>query len=1101
MARLVAVGAIASALQADASRLRNVRPAFIHSGSLTRTVSRWTSSFNNDSVVEGAGDVVGDVAEVFEGEKKPVLVCGRNPVVDSESERASCPAECPLLAEKRGNEQHCDFHCVDSSKEACIAMDPKTTVPDLELGYCRPCAVQGCSECARDGTDNCAKCYTGYFLQDGQCVNTFRHGWYIFGFVLVVIVALVILWVVDLSLRPITNRRVLQNALELRSRAKLRQPKAEENADMDTRQSSRALWPYSTNLCRNGQVAGPGLTLAFNFQVAIVIWAVVMAVSWLCLGYYANALEPVPFGEEPDLFRMGTRKWDSARQQCMVIAWGYETQHRLMWTKVAYLTFAYVFTFMGSLLFSVRQLRMFQSMDIHMTTHKDFCAIASGLAGISGERRLEEELKEFFEKETGKEVMTVSVSYVYIGREDEFMDIVDNDMIIMHHMWKHRNPTGEPESEESEEDEVEDDEDEEMTQSERQKMKEQEHADLTLEATRSSKQLETTTEQTIRTRIMRSVESVFLSTPMQKALTRGRAKGFQKRHQTRRETDNSNTRQVQSSAQKGKGAMKDMRMQDHNDETIQKLSELKTSGKVFVVFNTEQERDDIVEAWQSRTTDENKKGVKFEGMTVTLTVADSEPESVRWENFADEAEPFNLSKKILWGVGCIVVALAVWTGVFYLPFVWVSASASYTYGAAPSGASTFVFGMVVVAGNALMYTTCSEITDRMRFPYRSDAEICYMMFYTVACTFNVVLDIVVTAMVSYWTLSGLGARMYNGKPIEDAGSVVQILCTYGMQRELGHSTKAYAWPSTFLIPFLLEGLTIYIPYQIMVLLVRTHSDIHTSSAEAYLASIPFDLSRYADIHLNIILAVLILFFPGGYNLEIYFGLAVAGLWIYFYDHVRVLRFCPSFNYASMDVDWWAQWMMAFPCAILLSALFWKLNQDQDFELSRAMFGDTLGDPDHSSLGITVIAAALFGLHILVHSLLLWKIVPLFGINMKDNRPGQTVPQTYKECAERLPCSWITANPINCLRSDYIYQHEPPMVHCVPGKEHLMMKNTQVGQYFSDIKSPTEDYDEWTPSRVWDNMKTSIKSAVGNEDKPTLEKVTEEPSDEPKGAKK
>ena len=35
------------------------------------------------------------------------------------------------------------------------------------------------------------------------------------------------------------------------------------------------------------------------------------------------------------------------------------------------------------------------------------------------------------------------------------MDIVDNDMIIMHHMWKHRNPTGEPESEESEEDEFE----------------------------------------------------------------------------------------------------------------------------------------------------------------------------------------------------------------------------------------------------------------------------------------------------------------------------------------------------------------------------------------------------------------------------------------------------------------------------------------------------------------------------------------------------------------------------------------------------------------------------------------------------------------------
>merc|ERR1719188_1361003 len=158
-----------------------------------------------------------------------------------------------------------------------------------------------------------------------------------------------------------------------------------------------------------------------------------------------------------------------------------------------------------------------------------------------------------------------------------------------------------------------------------------------------------------------------------------------------------------------------------------------------------------------------------------------------------------------------------------------------------------------------------------------------------------------------------------------------------MQRELADNLLAYSFPGTFLLPFLIEPIAaIYLPYKLMVLLTRSHREITITTAEAHLASIPFDLSRYADIHLNVILAALILMFPGGYNLLMFFGLAISHVWIYFYDHVRVLRASPSFDYVSMDIDWWAQWMFCIPCGIILSTSVFKYNQMERFAPSKEL---------------------------------------------------------------------------------------------------------------------------------------------------------------------
>ena len=35
-----------------------------------------------------------------------------------------------------------------------------------------------------------------------------------------------------------------------------------------------------------------------------------------------------------ELFYLGTRRFGTPRHNCILVSWGYETQQRLMWTKV-----------------------------------------------------------------------------------------------------------------------------------------------------------------------------------------------------------------------------------------------------------------------------------------------------------------------------------------------------------------------------------------------------------------------------------------------------------------------------------------------------------------------------------------------------------------------------------------------------------------------------------------------------------------------------------------------------------------------------------------------------------------------------------------------
>merc|ERR1740138_34699 len=190
--------------------------------------------------------------------------------------------------------------------------------------------------------------------------------------------------------------------------------------------------------------------------------------------------------------------------------------------------------------------------------------------------------------------------------------------------------------------------------------------------------------------------------------------------------------------------------------------------------------------------------------------------------------------------------------------------------------------------------------------------------------FNVLLDMVVTYYTAMKIMDGLDFRTYDGKRLSDIEAFTDQFETYAMQRSLAENAYRYAFPSTFLVPFILEPIvTILVPYQIGILIIRTHREARGTCAEAYIAAFDFDLGRYADILLNVFLGILIFYFPGGYTWSLFYGMFVSHIVIYAFDHWRVLQVIPRVKIVNRQVDWWAQATMAACCALIMSCLVFK----------------------------------------------------------------------------------------------------------------------------------------------------------------------------------
>lgn len=932
--------------------------------------------------------------------------CGVDMRVTMQMEKdLRCPAKCPLMVKDTFDTMFCEFRCVANAVSNCKSSNPETTVPDLKRGVCRACDVLGCARCVHDGTDTCAECASGYQLSAGKCHSQFAWVKYSSCIILAVLVLFVIAWVVTLQGRPITNPATLLHALGVRSRMKLHRPihLPSDEGDVEGAPTAggqaRKLWPISTNLCTTN-VLGPGVILSFNFQMALIIWATILALAWLAIGFSI---------EFPTLFILGTMRATTEWENCWIVQWGFNTQQRLMWTKVAYLVFAYFFTFLGAIIFAVCQLRRFESTDRLNSTHKDFCAKISGLPHLIGSVHVEEEIKRTMASISGQRVIGVSVCWDMGDNEDLLMQIIESDL-------------------------------------------DKRDTDLHGQSVPSADSFRCG----LANRLFNGIEATFLSSAFQKVLTkRSGHKALPNRHSRRA------TKPDPKDEETGHVMVVD---------PIHELHKLQTTSQAFVVFDTEGARDAAVESMRD--------GIEFRGVTLKIEAAPCEPDRLMWANMHNESLT-DTARDITLGIFKILLALLVWTSAFFLPFLWVALGGSggnYANGQEPDVLTSFTFGMVVVAGNALMYVVSGEVADRIHFQYVESRELCYMGMYLFGCVCNVLLSMICAYYVAFYAMVDVGMKTYDGTPLADIKGFTERFETYAMQQEMGRTLLNYAMPFTTLVPFLAEPvLTMYIPYKLMLLIVRTKADIQGVTAEAYLKPLVMDTSRYADVLLNVMLAVGILFFPGGFNLVMFIGLALSHIYIYALDHYCVLRASAACDFGSKTIDWWAQWVMCIPCGAILVCFIYKFNCEGyvgDVG-GRILYGEEAGVKigGHSVPLVPACLVAFIG-HIILHTVVLVFIVPCFGHRQKEPRD-----EHYQHCARRSPISWFSGNPVHCLRSQFIYDHSPACDFSMLGKQHLVRVNHSIGCYFSEQGAEAEEYTHHSEPHFDDLRQLSSRKAV------------------------
>lgn len=494
------------------------------------------------------------------------------------------------------------------------------------------------------------------------------------------------------------------------------------------------------------------------------------------------------------------------------------------------------------------------------------------------------------------------------------------------------------------------------------------------------------------------------------------------------------------------------------DEMCDILRNLESSGSAFVVFETEEGRDRALIAVQE------KGGMCHRDHQLQLRELSAEPDTVQWESFS-YAQNFRARwGRVVESICVMIVITGCHTIFCYVPYMAYYMGYTRDNGMEPDFFRGFMVSLIVVVGNQIGYFSCRRVAQSCRFRFSDDSEAAYVLLYFCFIMVTSTLDIWIAYRCQVTVIRKSNAiRTHDGIPLGEIAGFFESFETFAMQQILGH----VLWVSIALPTFMTMSLPEVVsqlagPYWIFSRLVRTHSEVSAKAAEKALVCVDMDLGRYADILCSVAVACMVFFFPGGLVVKMFLSLLVS-LWLtYLWDHYRVLRNVRRCFYATLRVDRWAQKLWSIPLGILLSATVFKANCQPGF----SCFGG------YALFGVCFIS---FVVHIVCHCLILSYFVPVFGI-----RKGAQSCVTFQHAAAQTACTWFSANPVYCLRSKHVYEHDPPCSHFVRGKEHLIERNPEAKSYFDGVAGHVEKSHDILArahlalSRVW----TDRREATG-----------------------
>jgi len=261
----------------------------------------------------------------------------------------------------------------------------------------------------------------------------------------------------------------------------------------------------------------------------------------------------------------------------------------------------------------------------------------------------------------------------------------------------------------------------------------------------------------------------------------------------------------------------------------------------------------------------------------------------------------------------------------------------------------------------------------------------------------------------------------------------------------------YNFPSCFLLPFIFEALfTVALPYHLAFRFVGAFR-MPLPVAEALLAPFPMELGRYGDILVNLSLAAMCFFTASGWVLWTLLGLLMGNVFIYLFDHFRVLRHVENINLPSGRIDALAAQLLAIPCGLLAAASAFQLY-GLGFRLP----------PPFAHVGIWLFSFAALLLHAALHFAAVRFLAPRLG-----RVAGEQTEVSYEEVAKTCAANFFNMNPVHCLRSKFIHKQSPPCVFYAKGKEHVLERNKDLGQYYEGSPSGV--------ARVWSENATRYQT--------------------------
>mmetsp|Transcript_12003 Transcript_12003/g.21271 ORF Transcript_12003/g.21271 Transcript_12003/m.21271 type:complete len:1110 (+) Transcript_12003:84-3413(+) len=941
------------------------------------------------------------------------LECGQVRAAQDIGGDDRCPAECPLFAEDTASGSPCNFKCVVAFD--CGRNSSHTNldqgIPDASTGFCRGCNIPGCKRC-RDHVSECVACKEdlGWQLKDGTCEP---QGSLLRVLVLTLVGIFVIYffaWWFSILWRGNLNPEGERLGLEFRTSTKLSSSSIVAEAAADdpllTADTEHKLYPLSTNVL-NAPVGGCGSVLFFRFHIFIVVLSTLTMISHLIA---TNAVDPALLILGVDRFIAG--KTFSA--SWLMDRFMQNLERDQNWLQRCH---------------SVHAGHQLQ-IDT-MPTRIDYlgglyaCSFLLVLAFAIYQKRTFEQLDDA--TTMGDYAAVIKGLPEVSGSEkleeelkEQLKTQTGTEIVGVSVAWKYgaSGEAGERTIEELEKDLA-------------AKETYPDTSAVTAEKEDAAVETGAATSGQKKEGEEASASATTATAAVSATTAEGEAKPDYSRSTFWKLMDGFLIETVLGIP------LNDSKPEPDPEKAPEKLATTCTSSHMaIVVFNTEEDRDKAVE----------KGNLTFREMPIQLENREIEPLGIMWNNM--EIPRQDLTIRTLQSTLFIVAVILLWALVVYVPYAYYESSFSYINGDEPSGAVARIMSVSVSMANLIIYFVCFMAAERIGYAFEDEVQGVYLVMYIVAIVANIALDVGVSTWTAYSIAIGKNSRTYQGVLIQDLSKWNEILSTYELQKEIGDQVFEYGWYGTYFLPFICEWLGLaWFMLHIARRWVRASPYLKGMAAEKALQLFaPMDSARYGDLIVNLICAELIWFVPSGYALPSFLFLIFSHVFIFYMDKYRVLRWVPAFSISSDEVDWFANTLLMVPIGIIPAAMVFKRNcmngQNDSF--------------CHGDWSLAQLMALVFAGHCIIHYLAMKYVVPMFGSgkHKKTDMP-------YEKCAGGIAPSFFNTNAMHCLRSKYVYKHDPPCMFYMKGKQHLLEQNKEANCYFTDSRRfAKEKYPGW-----------------------------------------